>query len=98
MGVSNPRPHEREEFTIEPEEFIHRTAVVIPQLLRREVAVAPARHRSIIGDIARRLLEICREAVTLEPLRKQVARPFASDVRPTQLSYGIVAIADKDPL
>src|SRR5688500_11350122 len=62
------------------------------------VAVAAARYRRVVGDVARGLLEVGREPRPLEDLREDVRDPLARDVRAAELRYRVVAVAEEDPL
>ena len=62
------------------------------------VAVAPAGHRLVVGDVARGLLEVGAQPRPLEHLGQDVGDPLAGDVRAAELGDGVVAVADEDPL
>ena len=62
------------------------------------VAVAAAGHRRVVGDVARRLLEVGAHPRPLEDLREDVRDPLAGDVRAAELRDRVVAVADEDPL
>src|SRR5687767_15999566 len=62
------------------------------------VAVAAARYRRVVGDVARGLLEVGREPRPLEDLREDVRDPLARDVRAAELRHRVVAVAEEDAL
>jgi hypothetical protein len=62
------------------------------------IAEAEAVEPVVVGDVARRLLEIGREPGPLEELRQQVRGPFARDVGAAELGDRVVAVPEEDPL
>ena len=60
-----------------------------------EVAVLPVLQPLVVGDVARRLLEVRHEAPPLEDLRQHVGRLLAGEVDPPELGDRIVAVFDE---
>ena len=98
VGRVDPRPHDRQRLRVGAEQRVHRRLVLRAELGIAVVAVAAAGHRRVVGDVARRLLEVGAEARALEDLGEDVARPLAGDVGAAELGDGVVAVADEDAL
>ena len=61
--------------------------------------VAEAATRSVVvGDVARRLLQVRHEPTALEYLRQQVRGLLARKVDAAQLRHAVVAVLEKDPV
>ena len=81
------------------EQEVHRPLVLGAELGVAPVAVAEALgHRRVVGDVARRLLEVGGEPAALEQLRHHVRDPLAGDVRAAELRHRVVAVAEEDAL
>ena len=98
VGLVDPRAHDRERLRVGVEQAVHRLLVVGAERRVAVVAVAAAGHRRVVGDVARRLLEVGAEPRALEDLGEDVARPLAGDVGAAELGDGVVAVADEDAL
>ena len=96
--VVDPRAHARQRGGVGREEGIHRALVVGAQLGVAVVAIAAARHRRVVGDVARRLLEVGGGPRPLQHLGQHVRDPLAGDVRAAELRHRVVAITDEDAL
>src|SRR3954454_5776243 len=94
----DPGAHDRQRLGVGAEQRVHGTLVLRAQPRVAVVAVAAAGHRRVVGDVARRLLEVGAEAGALEDLRQEVRRPLAGDVGAAELGDGVVAVADEDAL
>ena len=94
----DPRAHARERLGVGTEQRVHRRLVLGAELGVPVVAVAAARHRGVVGDVAGRLLEVGGQARALECLGDDVRHPLAGDVRSAELRHRVVAVADEDPL
>ncbi len=62
------------------------------------VAVVAARQALVVGDVARRLLEVRHEPSPLEHLGEDVRRLLAGEVDPAELRDRVVAVLEEDPL
>jgi hypothetical protein len=94
----DPRGHARQRGGVGVEDRVHRVLVVGAELGIAVVAVAAARHRRVVGDVARRLLEVGGQPRALEHLREHVGDPLARDVGAAQLGHRVVAVAEEDAL
>ena len=88
---------------IDLEQLVHRRRVVVSELGVAVVAPAPGLRRrgvdrAVVGDVARRLLEVGGEAPALQRLREDVRDPLAGDVRAAELGDRVVAEAAEDAL
>ena len=79
------------------EDVVERALVLRTEAGVAVIAVPEAVELVVIGDVARRLLEIRGEPRSLEDLRQQVRRPLARDVRPAELRDRVVAVPEEDP-
>jgi hypothetical protein len=52
----------------------------------------------VVGDVARRLLEVGREPAPLDPLGQQVRDVLDRDVRAAELGHRVVAVLGEDPV
>ena len=94
----HPRGDAREQRRVGGEELVHRRLVRRAEPRVAVVAVAEALERVVVGDVARRLLEVGGQAWPLQDLREEVRRPLARDVRAAELRDGVVAVAEEDRL
>ena len=62
------------------------------------VAVVAGAEPLVVGDVARRLLEVGHEPAPLEHLGEHVGRLLAGQVHATELGHRVVAVLDEDPL
>ena len=74
-AVRRPRLDHRQAARVGVEQAVHRALVLGPELGMAPVAVAAARHRGVVGDVARGLLEVGGEPRALEDLRERRSRP-----------------------
>ncbi len=98
VGLLDPGHDLRQRAGVDSEDLVHRLLVLRAEVAVAVVAVTAAGHRGVVGDVARRLLEIGAHARALEDLRQNVGDPLAGDVRAAQLGDGVVAVADEDAL
>ena len=89
--LGRPLPYALETCRVEVEDAFHRLGVGGAQALVPVVAVPPARKPAVVGDVARRLLQIGGEAAALEDLREHVRGPLTGEMRPAQLGDRVVA-------
>ena len=97
-GPSTHALHARQRRGVDVEELVHRRLVLRAERGVAVVAVAAARHRRVVGDVARGLLEVGAQPRALQDLRQDVRDPLAGDVRAAELGDRVVAVADEDPL
>ena len=98
-ALRGPRLHARQRIGVGVEQPVHRPRVFGPELGRAPVAVAGAAgHRLVVGDVARRLLQVRRQPRPLEHLGHHVRNELARDVRSAELRDRVVAVADEDAL
>ena len=98
--LGRPRRHPWQRPRVDREQLIHRRAVLRSELGVAVVAVAARRvgDRRVVGDVARRLLEVGAQPRALQDLGEHVGDPLAGDVGAAELGDRVVAVAQEDPL
>jgi hypothetical protein len=94
----DPRRHARQHRRVGREQAVHLLLVGGPELRIAVIAVPERRHRLVIGDVARALLEVARQPRPFEHLRHDVRHVLAGDMRAAELSHRVVAVADEHPV
>ena len=95
----DPRDDLRQRGRVRGEQPVHRRLVLGPETRVAPVAVLRrALHRRVVGDVARRLLEVRAQPRALEDLGQDVRRPLARDVRAAELRDRVVAVPEEDRL
>ena len=98
-ALRRPRLNRLEAAGVDPEQLVHGGLVGLAQLLVAVVAVAAALlHRLVVGDVARRLLQVGGQPAALEDLGEDVRDPLAGQVGASHLADRVVAVADEHPL
>ncbi len=97
-AIRDPRRRVLEQPRVRREQVVHRVLVRLAEARVAVIAVAVAVELRVVGDVARRLLEIRGEPRALQDLRQEVRRPLARDVCAAELRDRVVAVADEDAL
>ncbi len=98
VGRLDPGHDLRQRGGVDAEDLVHRLLVLRAEVAVAVIAITAAGHRGVVGDVARRLLEVGAHTRPLEDLCQDVGDPLAGDVRAAQLGDGVVAVADEDAL
>jgi hypothetical protein len=96
--LGRPTSEAIETLRVQREDPLHRPRVRLAQALVAVVAVAARGQLAVIGDVARRLLEVGGQPPPLEHFRDDVRHPLAGEVGAADLSDRVVAELDEDAL
>jgi len=82
------------------EQLVHVTDVAGSERRTEDLGVAvvavAAAESLVVGDVARRLLQVRHQPTPLEHLGEEVGRLLAREVHPTELSDAVVAVLEED--